>query len=965
MKTIFEEKYAKLNKAQKEVVDTIEGPVMVVAGPGTGKTTIITLRIANILEKTDTPASGILAITFTESGVKSLRDKLFELIGERAYDVKIHTFHGFAGSIMAEFPEHFTHIHRYTQMNEIEAESLVRNILMNPEMKPLRPFGDPDYYIPHIIRAISASKREAKTPHEIKKFAEAEIKRLQNDELSVSSRGATKGELKAVVKKQIEKLEKTVLFAEVMERYEAEKKKALLLDYDDLIFELLLALGNDELLKRLLQEKFLYLHIDEHQDTNDAQNFIIKLLGDFYPNPNVCIVGDEKQAIYRFQGASVENFLKFRKLYPEMKLIALTENYRSPQSILDASFKMIEKNYGENEHQELRVRLKAGSRGKPIEILSSPNITVTETWVCENAEKVLKKSDHDTVAVIVRNNRELDRLVNAFEARGIRVEAQRSVDIFRDPAGAVFFSLVKFVLDLTNIEALGRTVLSGLWGLTFLEMTEILQSLRRDPLSTTLTKLPKIEVIEKELSTSSPLVFVYRLAEESGYLNFVKCDLSRIEVWRGIVSLAEQLARKGGKDGIRNPRELLEAMIQYETSISRKLVTIETVGDHSRIHIMTAHKSKGLEYDFVYIPFAVEELWSSKKKASSFVLPFEENLDEESSLSDSRRLFYVAITRAKKHVVIITPESDGEREFTPVRFISELDPGEVSHDSIHYTEKSPDNPYKPINESDKIHEYAKKIIEEKGLSVTALNHFIECPSKFLIKSILKMPEMPNATSEKGNAMHLAMYNVASLSEKTPESIHKEIVRSISDHLSTSLLPSFEKQMIKAELEKHALSVARSLSSHFNQEGKMFRESWFETRCGKHEVRLHGKLDLVVEQSEMVRVYDYKTRSKMSVNEIRGETKSSNGDYFRQLVFYKMLLMNQSNFNGKDIIPSLIFLTPDSRGVCENLALPITAEDLSNLEEQINRLVEAVYEGLFISDYCEDKLCEYCAMKKMM
>ena len=172
----FKTEYSKLNPKQKEAVDTIEGPVMVMAGPGTGKTTILTLRIANILLKTDTPPSGILALTFTEAGTKTMRAKLREIIGETALDVPIHTFHGFAASVITEFQDHFPHLSKSGQITEVEAEMLIREILKQKKFNKLRPLGEPDFYVSKILSTISDARKEAWTPEMIKVFAEEEIK---------------------------------------------------------------------------------------------------------------------------------------------------------------------------------------------------------------------------------------------------------------------------------------------------------------------------------------------------------------------------------------------------------------------------------------------------------------------------------------------------------------------------------------------------------------------------------------------------------------------------------------------------------------------------------------------------------------------------------------------------------------------------------------------------------------------
>jgi len=255
----FKEEYAKLNPKQKEVVDAIEGPVMVVAGPGTGKTTILTLRIANILLKTDTPPSGILALTFTEAGVKAMRVKLRKIIGNRALEVPIHTFHGFAASVIAEFQDHFVHLYKSKQITDIETEQLLRNILNEKKFNKLRPIGDPDFYIAKIIGAISDAKQEAWTPEILKSFAQDEIEKIKNSPDSISTRGKSKGRLKAEALTHIKKAERTILFADVYENYEKKKKEERKIDFDDLIFELLQALRKDELLLQSLQEKFLYI----------------------------------------------------------------------------------------------------------------------------------------------------------------------------------------------------------------------------------------------------------------------------------------------------------------------------------------------------------------------------------------------------------------------------------------------------------------------------------------------------------------------------------------------------------------------------------------------------------------------------------------------------------------------------------------------------------------------------------
>ncbi|MEI7513164.1 MAG: ATP-dependent DNA helicase [bacterium] len=965
---IFDERYKRLNKAQKEAVDTIDGPVLVIAGPGTGKTTILTLRIANILIKTDTPPSGILAITFTDAGVKSMKEKLREVIGTRADEVKISTFHGFASSIISEFKEHFVHLDGVRQMIDIEAESLIRKILENEKFSDLRPFGNTDFYITHILSGIRDSKKEALTGEMVKDFAKKEIKNIESDEDSISTRGATKGQLKAEAKKRIEKCEKTILFADVYEEYEAKKKELKLMDFDDLIFELLLALGRDETLLRLIQEKFLYILVDEHQDTNDSQNLIIKMLADFFESPNIFIVGDEKQAIYRFQGASVANFLKFQNAWPDVKTIFLEENYRSHQSILDVSFKMIENNYVDNENEHLRVKLvaKGAIEKKPVEVVHINSTKAGEDYVVDFLKKTSKSSPEKTIAIITKNNRDVERMVRICEEESLQVSAERNIPIFSHPIGILFFSLIEFLRDISNTEALGKTIAGGLWDLSFEESVDILKSLKRNNFEYVERSLKTLTKIKRELLSDSPIGFLHHLAIESGLSKIISRDVAYVEVWRGILSLSESIVRDTQGCDIFS---LIDKLLAYKISAENKSVKINIGVSDAKIKIMTAHGSKGLEFDYVLIPYATEESWSSRGRGTYFVLPIEEYSEEGDDIRDTRRLFYVALTRAKEHVVIVVPEEDGTGKIlTSLRFLDELDQDQMLHT---VEESKNENILKTKlvdNKDSRLLDYTKTVLLEKGLSVTALNHFIKCPSEFIYKSILKLPEAPAPSAEKGVAIHRAFDLVWQSADKSEKNIQKIIEDTLYENLDKSFLYNFEKEAVKKEILPEIPKIAKSLHEHFMIKADVSTETWaeniWEGKFGEKKINitLHGKLDAIVETANDVFVYDYKTRGKMSENEIRGNTKNSDGNYFRQLSYYKLLLQNK--YKDKSILTSLVFVMPDDKGNCTITTLPVSNEDIEKVKSEVGELVESVWSGKILSDTCGDPKCEWCNLKSL-
>jgi DNA helicase-2/ATP-dependent DNA helicase PcrA len=963
LNSIFKDRYKALNKAQKEAVDAIESPVMVVAGPGTGKTTILTLHIANILLETQATPGAILALTFTDAGVKSMKKKLREIIGSRADEVSIHTFHSFAGSIFSEFPDHFPQLFRTKQITEIESENIVREILKSSKFGGLRPFGDPDFYIGKILKGISDCKKENQTPEKVSEFAKTEIGRIKNDPDSISSRGPTKGQLKASVSGKIEKYERTILFSEVYKIYEEKKKDERLLDFDDLLIQLLNALDADEQLLQELQEKFQYVHIDEHQDTNESQNTIVMKLVDYFDTPNIFIVGDEKQAIYRFQGASVQNFLTFQNKWKDMKVIKLVSNYRSHQAILSATFKMIENNYEEGEHEHLRVELKGTGVERPVDVLSSPDSFSQDDYLVNKIKEIEKNEREATIAVIVRKNREVEHFLGLCERNSIDASAERGVNIFKSSLGTLYFDILEFINDRTNTEALANTIARGMWNLDFKRSTEIIRKLRSSDIQIE-KEIPELEKIFSEVNSSGVINFLILVSEVSGYLQFVEQSPVGAEVWRAIIDLAKDIAEKNRID---SPVELIKEILNYRKTAENKSIKIGSGNVNSKVQIITAHSSKGLEYDYVFLPNAVEESWIGHNFGNSFVFSFQK--EEGDEIKDSRRLFYVAMTRARKHVEIIVPEENsGGKELTLLRFVSELDPKYIKTKSVKRVEERPLE--LPLGFYDELRtkeaqEYTKRVIVEKGLSVTALNHFIKCPREFFYKSILKIPEAPSVSSERGIAMHKALSYVWREEDRTAKNIEKIIVSVMDEYFSTSLLPKFEKEIISEEIKSYAVHLGRELENYFAFSGQVFVEKWedkeFLTQYKDEKIafNLHGQLDAILVDENTVKIYDYKTTESKSVANIKGETKDSDGNYFRQLVFYKFLLSGNHNYKNKNIEPALIFVKPNASNKCPTVVLPIEEADIDSVKKDIENLVESVWSGNFLKSNCDDKDCLYC------
>ena len=387
---------------------------------------------------------------------------------------------------------------------------------------------------------------------------------------------------------------------------------------------------------------------------------------------------------------------------------------------------------------------------------------------------------------------------------------------------------------------------------------------------------------------------------------------------------------------------------------------------------MTAHGSKGLEFDYVFMPYLNDESWIGRNKGYSFVLPRKQS--GQNDIEDIRRLFYVSLTRARRNVTLLPSlEESNAKELTPLRFISEIDKK--------YTEEIL-LPRKDINIStkemkldsisSKIINLAKEILLENGLSVTALNHFIKCPNEFIYQSILKLPQASTPSSEKGKAMHSAISRVWKNKDRSIKQIENDLEEGILEYLNESLLSIHEKEAVKKELLGSKNDVAKALYSHWNiDKSTIYTEHWVKSLYkakydGKSiEIPIHGQLDAIIDNGHDVNVYDYKTRQGMSENEIKGNTKNSDGGYFRQLIFYKILLEKDFHFREKKIIPSLVFVSPDEKGRCPIISLYIDNKDIENVYKEIDNLIDSIWSGKIMKSNCEDKDCEWCKMRKLL
>ncbi len=1001
----FNKFYKILNKEQRDAVDTVEGTVMVVAGPGTGKTQILTLRIANILRETDTSPENILALTFTEAGVSAMRKRLVSIIGQGGYKVGIYTYHGFCNDVIKKYPNEFKRIIGAEAITDIEQVSLLREIIEDGDFDHLKPFGDNYYFLLPIRSKISELKREGISPQQLlSNLSEQEQTIGQADDL-YHIKGAHKGKMKAKYKDEYKCIERGRELVSIYSDYEDRLVKDRLYDYEDMILEVLREMGeNNELLLRL-QEQYQYILADEHQDANGAQNGILENLANFHSNPNLFIVGDEKQAIFRFQGASLENFNYLKELYPNAKLITLKRNYRSGQGILDGAHSLMEGNVETNAPLSAHGPVELAT----IELRELGSDTNEMLWIAKDIKnKIDEGVDPSEIAVLYRNNADAEFVSRALERESIPYKIESNQNVLADP------DIRKLLIVLYTVAEFGSSVrLVPAMHLSFLGLSpttayRILRYARRERksvfdilnskglLKDARTNLKESQEFINKLkdlafkAQDEPVpTFFNTLVRESGFLTYIlnsKRAGELIEKLRGLTQVITELATRDQDYTISTLVEHLLLLEEYNIPIKKS----SSGTNSSAVRLMTSHKSKGLEFDYVYITGMRDKRWGNKRTMDMFKLPGLGTVQGDND--DERRLFYVALTRARVSVnMSYSNSTDDGKVQLPSIFLDELNQDLYAKIPMQKFEESiePEEYFKPqvLSESlvqDK--EFLNGLFVDFGLSVTALNNYLACPWQYFYRNLVRIPEPPSKHMAFGNAIHGALqYYFEHSNSKKQQSralLLKEFARVLAQQPLTGT--EYDESLSRGE---EALTTwfecykgALNMNTKNELDIKVHLEIQKNKELGLQQVLLRGKLDkleLGDSENDTVTVVDYKTGKSRSRNDIMGKTKNSNGDYYRQLIFYKLMLElhnEEVKSSGKGRIYNMHegvidYIQPDpNSGKIRKEGFVIDDKEVEELKSEISRVSNEILNLDFWNIRCDNhKLdkCKYCELRDLM
>lgn len=931
--TKYKAEYQKLNENQRQAVEALSGPIMVVAGPGTGKTQVLAMRIANILNKTDIKADGILCLTFTNSAVEAMKSRLLELIGEAADGVNVSTFHSFGMSVieahfkvlgLAEVPQ---------LLEEIDTINLFDEVLEKNSWQYLRPRGDRSRYFKDLRSLISILKRERITPKQFLQEVEKEIKKIQNDPENLSTRGESKGELKKEVLTKIEGLLRSREAAQFFALYEETKQVKNVLDYDDVLENLVKIVETSKDAAADVRERYLYVLVDEHQDSSRVQNEFMRAVWGNEEAPELFVVGDDRQLIYGFAGASIEYFAGFQKTWPSARLITLVDNYRSTQIILDASHALLQ---SVMTPEQLRSQSKEYHPIKIVEAETEEN----EIRACAQDIRE-KKLEPNNCAILLPKNVQVRRALEILHRQGLPVTALENLNLFDQPKAREFIRVLKIVGHPKDSVSLARSLFDSLSGISPIEAHKYIagQRMRDFSLESALKSNPtlfrgRLEEWLRKLATwqDSKDAELILIIKNIG-LELLKNDKELVtgkEILTTVLTLAQKEKEKNEALTLGQFTDFLERLLSYGEHVP----VIREGGDGVRV--LTLHSSKGLEFDYVWIAHMDERNLAGEKRGA-FTLP--EAIEERISESDAnkiKRKLYVAITRAKRFCTI---SYSGEKG--PARVIAELPEEIMSKSKVESQKSKVEN--KEINPE--IVKLVKEKYKEKVVSASALNNFFECSWKWYFRNFLGLPEAENEHLVFGSRVHAA------------------IDRILKDGKIT--LP--EEEELKKVLENWAKKRLHEISANRESEYSIS----FIHPALKH-LKIYGRVDLIERLPDgSVRITDFKTGSakkKSEVVKLDDEGRLSN--LARQLAMYSYLIENSPAWKGAKVAGNrLEFLEAKnpkdsiyehSRGERE---LELLLKDIADYDQAL-KSGEWISRECHYNAYGKNTPCEYCALAEI-
>lgn len=635
-----------LNEMQQLAVDTTEGPLLILAGAGSGKTTVLVNRVEHIISSHLATPWQVLAITFTNKAAGELRERLVSAIGEEANDIWAYTFHSCCSRILRRFGEKIGYTNHFTIYDTDDSRRVMKQCQ--------KQLGIEDKLINHksILAEISRAKDSLISPEEYKQTAQNDFRKSK--------------------------------IAECYELYQAQLKKSDAMDFDDIIFNTVKLLEENEDVRNIYQTQFKYVMVDEYQDTNHAQYVLTSLLADKYKN--ICVVGDDDQSIYRFRGATIENILSFENHYKGAKVIRLEENYRSTQNILDGANAVISHNKN-RKGKTLFTRSGSGDKIVYKTVMSeSEESQYIIDEIVKNVNNGMKYSDH---AILYRMNAQSRNLEVMLTKSGIShriIGGHRFFDRKEIKDIVSYLAVINNPSDNVRLQRIINVPKRAIGDTMFANVLEIGAGLGMSAFEV----CERADEFQKTSRSASKLMNFTKMIRD--FQECIENGMGLNDLLQEVLDVTKYLdylqeEPETYEDRVNNIKELSSMFIKYEeesedANLSEFLEDVALISDidsynedEDAVVLMTLHSAKGLEFPVVFIPGMEEGIFPGNQSMFS-----EEDLEEE------RRLAYVGITRAKKKLYLISSQQRmlyGQTSRNmPSRFLREIPSSVIDDQSV-------------------------------------------------------------------------------------------------------------------------------------------------------------------------------------------------------------------------------------------------------------------------------------------
>lgn len=828
-----------LNRDQKKAIEYEQGPLLIIAGAGTGKTHVISSKIIHLINSGKAKPEEILALTFTEKAANEMIERTDIGMPLGYEELCIKTFHSFSDQILRESGLEMGIDPGYKILSQVEQWFFFKKHLFEFDLDYYRPLGNPNQFIYALLSHFNKLKDELITPDSYIEYAS----KLNGEE---------GGKIQEI--------------ASVYKQYQDLLMRHNFVDFGDLCFY-----ANDLLNKRKsclkkYQNRFKYVLVDEFQDTNYAQFQLVLKLAKIHKN--ITVVGDDDQSIYKWRGASLSNILQFEKHFSDAEKVVLGENYRSSQNILDAAYSLIQNNNPDRLEVKIGInkRLKCHRKDiDPVEVHCFPDFVHESRFVAEKIKELHQKEnvDFENFAILVRANNQTYPFIEELKILGIPYQVKNPKGLFGLSEIKDLIAVIRVLTDPKDDVSLLRILKMEIFDISMEEILELLNSPEHEHLFYAITesaaqKVYKILSGLIDLSKKQPVGLVINdFLQKSGLLHHLIAK-DRFEEIENINEFAKQVSRFEKENEDNTVVDFVNYLNLLEEA--NAVFSIDAFSDRNSVQILTAHGAKGLEFDYVFIVNAVKQRFPTSKRYEPFEIPKEltnEIYPEgDFHLQEERRLFYVAMTRAKKQLFITySDQYEGNKKWQKSPFVDEVLKNEQVKKFLHKEDKDAIRKLREFKEPPKSI-FNLPPLKHKKMSYSQFEVFKLCPLKYNYRYLMKVPVPSSHAANFGSSIHDTLnelYQMLKRSEKVNIMKMKEL---------------YEKNWIPYGYESEAHENTRKekgfklLKDFFDANSKPwiipeYLEKCFNLKIGKYWVS--GRIDRIdMLEDGTYEVIDYKT-----------------------------------------------------------------------------------------------------------